>query len=197
VTDIETLLKAMELKDEKRSGWQIKGIENPESVADHSWGTTFLCLVFGPDEDIDLERTLKIATVHDLAEAETGDIASRADEELQEISSEEKFEIEDKAITGFASELEKPEIRKLWQEYESQDTEEAKFVKDMDKIDMLIQALKYEEEERYSPERDNDESDEFERLDEFFANSSSKIKTGKGEKLFQQIKERYEESKKD
>jgi putative hydrolase of HD superfamily len=36
------------------------------------------------------------------------------------------------------------ELRRLWEEYEAQETAEAKFVKDCDRIEMILQALEYE-----------------------------------------------------
>jgi len=47
MNDIDFLLKAIELKDENRTGWELRNIENPESVAGHSWGTAILTMVHG------------------------------------------------------------------------------------------------------------------------------------------------------
>ena len=39
VTDdaIEALARAYALKDETRTGWQLREVEDPESVAAHTW----------------------------------------------------------------------------------------------------------------------------------------------------------------
>lgn len=40
--------------------------------------------------------------------------------------------------------LQSQEIFSLWQEYENGETMEAKFVKDLDKFEMILQAFEYE-----------------------------------------------------
>ena len=61
------------MKHLDRAGWLRVGIENPESVAAHSWGLALLCLRLAPKE-LDLQRVLSIALVHDLPEVIAGDI---------------------------------------------------------------------------------------------------------------------------
>src|SRR6056297_2108276 len=80
---LDALLDAYALKDERRTGWQLRGIDAPESVAAHAWGVAYLVLALGDRfrgelPDIDLDRALRLAVVHDVAEAETGDVATRA-----------------------------------------------------------------------------------------------------------------------
>lgn len=196
MTDIDFLLKALELKDEKRTGWELRNIEDPESVADHSWSTAFLTLIYGIKEDnIDTDHSLKIALVHDLAEAETGDIATRAQDVKKNKSEDEKNELEHHFFQELAETLEDSHIQELWKEYEQKETDEAKFVKDMDKIELCIQALKYEIDQRYDPEEDNENFQEYDNLDEFFATTKPRLTTSIGKQLFQKIRQRYEEAK--
>ena len=56
-------------------------------------------------------------------------------------------------------------------------------------------ALKYEKENRYDPEEENENFQEYDDLDEFFATSEPRITTLKGQELFREIKERYEQAK--
>lgn len=196
MTDIDFLLKTLELKDEKRTGWELRNIEDPESVADHSWSTAFLTLIYGvKEENIDTDRCVKIALIHDLAEAETGDIVTRARDVELGTSEDEKNELEHNFFEKLSGSLKDGKIRELWKEYEQKETDEAKFVKDMDKIDLCLQALKYETMERYDPEEDNDNFQEYDNLDEFFATAQSRLNTGTGKQLFQEIRERYEQVK--
>lgn len=193
---LRALLKALEIKDEKRTGWQLRNIEEPESVGGHSWGTAFLTLIYSKEENVDLDKSLKIAVIHDLGEAEIGDIAHRAVDAEPEISSEEKNRLEREIIEEFSSDLGK-DMLKLWEEYEERESQEARFVKDMDLIDMCLQALKYEKQGRYNPDEENKNFQEYDDLDEFFATSKPRLTTDTGKHLFQQIKEKYEEEKKD
>ena len=68
------------LKAVPRTGWLDRGLDSlrVESVADHSFGVALLawaCALQRHAEGaaIDPERVLKLAIIHDLAEAETGD----------------------------------------------------------------------------------------------------------------------------
>lgn len=192
---IEALLKTLELKEEKRTGWQLRKIEEAESVADHSWGVALLVLIYGETEDINTDKALKMALVHDLGEAEIGDLPTRAVEVDQEISDEEKELKERKAISDLSKDLNRHEIRHLWKEYSRKKSSEAKFVKDMDMIEMCLQALKYEKEERYDPEEENENFKEYENMDEFFATTKPRLNTETGEDLFKKIKSGYEEVK--
>ena len=190
---IEQILKAMEIKDEKRTGWELRNIEDPESVADHTWGTAFNVLIHAP-EGLDQEKALKMALIHDIGEAEVGDIAHRAIDAEEDISSEEKEKMETEAVEKLSKALGE-ELFDLWNEYEQRETKEAKFVKDMDLIDMCLTALKYEKEKRYDPQEENENFQEYDNLDEFFATSESRISTLKGQELFREIREKYRDAK--
>jgi putative hydrolase of HD superfamily len=183
------------LKDEKRTGWELRNIEDPESVADHSWGLALLTLIYSEEVGIDEGKALKMALVHDIAEAETGDFVTRKVDDKQEIEKEEKEKLETEAVEKLSGLLGE-ELGEIWKEYEERETDEAKFVKDMDLIDMCLQALKYEKQERYDPDEDNEDFQEYEHLDEFFATTEPRIATLKGQQLFREIRDRYEEAKK-
>src|SRR2546430_8971848 len=64
------------LKLEPRRGWKEKlRLSHVESVADHSYGVAMLCLFQAWSRGgYDLERLLKLALIHDLDEAITGDL---------------------------------------------------------------------------------------------------------------------------
>lgn len=186
--EIEALARAFALKDERRTGWELRGISDPETVAGHSWGVSLLCLVYGPQGTIDVDRALRLAVVHDLAEAETGDVATRVDPETQAVSTAEKETREREAMADLAAPF---EFLPLWEEYEARETAEARFVKDMDLIDMCLQALVYEREERYEKGESN-EFEQFSDLDEFFATAEPRLTTEVGKELFSEIRGRYE-----
>ncbi len=67
------------------------------------------------------------------------------------------------------------EIKELWNEYEDGETNEAKLLKDIDKLEMILQALEYEEREKHLD------------LSEFFTSVQGKMKTGTGEQWAQEI----------
>ncbi|QLG51258.1 HD domain-containing protein [Natrinema halophilum] len=194
--DLDVRLEWLELKDERRTGWVCRGIENSESVAAHTWGTATLCLFYANRAEgaVDRDRAVSMALVHDLAEARTGDFATRADEASQRVSAEEKAVLERDAITDLLSPFESHECapQSLWAEYEAGETATAQFVKVMDLLDNCLQALKYELEHRYDETETSDADSRFENLDEFFATSAPRLRTATGNALFGTIKARYE-----
>ncbi|WP_330633223.1 HD domain-containing protein [Halocatena halophila] len=195
MTRIDTLLEAYELKDELRSGWVLRGIEEPESVAAHTWGTATLCLLFADDAGVNANEAVPMALVHDFAEARTGDIPTRAAEGVQEIHPDTKEQQEREVMQELANGLESQLFQDLWEEYEARETPLSQFVKDMDLIDNCLQALKYERQGRYDETEDNENFIEYDNLDEFFATAAPRIRTDVGEELFTTIKERYEKQR--
>lgn len=190
--ELRSLLEWFDLKDELRTGWVLRNIEAPESVAAHTWGTASLCLLYAGRADVDRERAITMALIHDLGEARTGDIATRAEDGRETISAAEKEAAERNAVTDLVSPFEDGELVSLWEEYEARETRTARFVKDMDLVDNCLQALKYETQNRYDETESNDHFDEFENLDEFFATAAPRFQTQLGEELFERIKTEYE-----
>lgn len=188
--DIELMLKALELKDEKRTGPQLYNIEDSETVAGHSWSTALLVLIYGDEVGVDVDRCLKMAVVHDLAEAETGDFLTRAKEEDLNYDREKKEELEEKF---WDDNPELSHLREYWEEYEERETDEAIFVKEMDLLDLCFTALKYEKGNRYDPE-DNTERP-YRHLDEFFESAEPRLRTALGKRVFRDLKGLYQKEK--
>lgn len=190
--ELHSLLEWFDLKDERRTGWVLRNVDSPESVAAHTWGTAALCLLFAEREDVDRERAVAMALLHDLGEARTGDVATRAEDGRQTVDAPQKEAAERSAVTDLVDPFETGELLALWEEYEARETPTARFVKDMDLIDSCLQALKYERQSRYDDAEPNDNFSEFENLDEFFATAAPRIRTDLGETLFEQLKAAYE-----
>ena len=193
---LDAVLAAYELKDERRTGWQLRGVEEPESVAAHSWGVAYLLLSLGDRfreelPAVDLDRALRLAVVHDVAEAETGDVATRADSTAEAADHEAKTAAEREAMAELAGPL--PErVRDAWEAYEARESPEAVLVKECDLLDTCLQALLYERGDRYDPARgDPDAFREYDDLDEFFATTEPRLRTDAGRALFEAIRERY------
>lgn len=114
-----------------------------ESSADHSWRLALMVFVFAQELNlkVDVSCAMKIALVHDIAEAITGDIdfLEIYDGKIEKVE-KQKIEIEavEKLRNILAPETGK-EIFNLWNEYEKCETAEAKFVKALDKIETLTQ----------------------------------------------------------
>jgi putative hydrolase of HD superfamily len=190
---IDELLAVYRLKDEVRAGWLLRHVAAPESVADHSWGTAVLCLLHAEEAGIDIDRAVRIALVHDIAEAEVGDIPRRVNENEQPVSTAEKGERERRAMARLDGGPLDPVVT-LWREYEEGASDTARFVRDMNLIDMCLQALFYERDGRRreiplppSPEG----AARWEALDEFFETARPRLATAVGQRLFADIEARY------
>jgi putative hydrolase of HD superfamily len=133
LTDL--LDRVLALKHLDRAGWQRVGIDAPESVAAHTWGVAWLVLALCPD-DLDRDLALRLSVIHDLAETEVGDITPH-----DGISRDEKAAREAAAIERLLAT--RPDLAALWQTYEDQDTPEARFVREADRLDMALQAVRY------------------------------------------------------
>lgn len=130
------------LKKTKRSGWIHKSdISSPESVADHSYSMCMMSMVLSDMIDLDTEHIMKMANLHDLAESFVGDNMP------DKISYEEKVLLEDKAMIKIISKLPsflRGKYLDIWNEYIDNSTVSAKFVHNMDKLEMALQAKEYE-----------------------------------------------------
>jgi putative hydrolases of HD superfamily len=130
------------LKRIKRSGWIDKSnIGLPESVADHSYSTCVMSMILAEIMNLDSGRIMKMVNIHDLAESLVGDHMP------DKISSEEKKLLEDKAMKKIISKLPKTLQEKyldIWNEYNDNNTVTAKFVHNMDRLEMALQAKEYE-----------------------------------------------------
>ena len=128
------------------SVWEVP-VPRVESVADHS-GRLAMFGMLCKEPGLDKDRIMKMSLVHDLAEAITGDITPESTSGISK-GSKDKMEREAMEIilnklkvggSGLASD----EVRELWEEYEAGLTKEAVFVKDCDRLEMILQAYEYE-----------------------------------------------------
>lgn len=156
------------LKRTKRTGWIDRGLrpDEVESVADHSYRVALLAwLAAAADPALNRDRVLVLALIHDLAEALTGDLtpydpahaAERTDAadrhaflNQRHLRSDEraaaKREAEAAAIAEMSAGLPRvarAEIAALWKELEERSTPEARFVKQVDKLETYLQSLEY------------------------------------------------------
>ena len=145
----KVFLEMEKLKKIRRTGWIERGVRSPESVAEHSFLTALMCMILA-GEDIDREKAIKMALVHDIVEAEVGDIIAKESwPDGGSMTRKEKVVLERKGLKKLLSCLGKGltrEITELWEEYEEGKTPEAKFVRDIDVAEMIIQAHIYHKE---------------------------------------------------
>jgi len=127
--------EALRLKRLSRTGWVRKGVPEPESVAAHSWGVSWLVVALLPPE-LDRGKALTYAVLHDLPEVRVGDLTPQ--DQVPDKHAREHLAARELAqgATWLAA----------WEAYERQDDPEAQFVKQLDRLDMALQAVFYAEE---------------------------------------------------
>ena len=162
---------AMKLKTLKRAGWQRCDVEPCESVAEHTFGVALLALLV-PSTDINRDRCVAMALVHDLAEAIVGDLTPH-----DPIGPEEKHLRERAAIEEMTTTLGDRRVIELWEEFESAQTEEAKLVRDLDVIEMAWQAVAYVREGKLQPAA----------ADGFIQSARQRLTTAAGRELFSAV----------
>ncbi len=144
------LLEAATLKWMVRTGWRMRGVPNPESVAEHSYGVAFVALAMADamkadagSASLDLGRLLSIALLHDLTEARLTDLPATA---VRVLGGEAKREAEAATLQPLLEPLPSRELLKgLWFEFEDASSPEGRLVRDADKVEMMVQCLRYEQ----------------------------------------------------
>ncbi len=127
------------LKRKDRSGWIRHDVDQPESVAEHSFRVGIACFVLAPKFGLDPNKCLKMGMFHDLGEHKIPDYTP-----FDDITREEKYRQEEEALISLCSQIENGnEILDLWHEFEEGKTREAKFVRGMDRLEMMFQAEEY------------------------------------------------------
>jgi len=140
-TLLDLLVEAQTLDRVPRMGFLLRGVADPESVAEHSWHVLFLVWALGPAiEGIDLARAIEIALVHDLAELRIGDLPRTAGRYFDPGA---KRAAESAAIAEILAPLE-PRALELHAEYEAGASPEARLVKACDKLQLMVKIAVYE-----------------------------------------------------
>ena len=146
---LETLVELQRLKRLDRTGWTLRGLANgTESVAAHSFGVGVTAMMLADEIkarglDLDVERVLRMALLHDWAETRVGDMPRTA---TNYFGSEARKSAETRAFGDIIKQAGAGEDQyaELYQDYEERRSLEARLVKAADVIDLLIQTYALE-----------------------------------------------------
>ena len=138
---LKVLILAERLKFELRHSFTSNGRQ--ESVAEHTWRMSLMFVLIEPllKQKVDTARLLKMIILHDLVEAEAGDISALEVIRNPEIKLK-KVEMEKKAIENLRlilKEINGQEIYDLFFEFEEKETYEAKVANALDKLEVQLQ----------------------------------------------------------
>lgn len=131
------IIKAGKLKEMKRKGWLRYGIDG-ESVASHIYRVAIISMIVGENLSLNVEKLIKMALLHDICEANIGDITP------YDMEKKEKIEIERKEMKRLVESIGKREYYELWEEFVEGKSKEGKILQEIDKFEMILQAYEYE-----------------------------------------------------
>lgn len=141
---LELYFEVNALKLLYRQGWLRAGIspERCESVAEHSFGVALLgwFLADGYFPEADAAKVMRMALLHDLGEVYVGDLTPQ-----DGVPPEVKHAKERRAVEEMLRKLPRGEAYiALWEEYERGESLEARLVRQVDRLEMGLQACVYE-----------------------------------------------------
>ncbi len=159
---VEAYFELDHLKQLYRQGWLRRGIppERCESVADHVFSMAVLAwwLVDAYFPRLDRDKILRMTLVHELGEIYTGDLVPGDAVPLEEKHRRERegfWQVVGKLPNG-------AEYLAQWEEFEAGVTAEARFVRQVDRLEMALQAAVYRQQG-------------FENMAEFFASAEASV----------------------
>ena len=171
---ISTYFDVCHLKQLYRQGWLLREIPPGfcESVADHTFGVAILAMFLAKAHfpNLDQAKLLQLALIHDVGEAHVGDIVPGAG-----ISLNEKYQLEKESVSLIFGDLpRREEYLSLWEEYEQGKSSESRFIRQIDKLEMALQASLYEHQLGFD-------------LGDFFASAGKAIETDELKKILVEL----------
>ena len=116
----------------------LSDAERKENDAEHAWHMAIMTLLLSEysNEEIDVLKTITMLLIHDLVEIDAGDTYAY-DEEAAKSKPEREQKAADR-IYGLLPDDQRDRLRALWEEFEANETAEARFAHAMDKIQPLM-----------------------------------------------------------
>lgn len=109
-----------------------------ENSAEHSWHLAMAAVVLSEyaGQSVDLGRVIRMALVHDLVEIDAGDtfaydVSANADRAEREQAAADR-------LFGLLPREQSAELRGLWEEFEAQQTPDARFAVALDRLQPLL-----------------------------------------------------------
>ncbi len=110
-----------------------------ENDAEHSWHLALMAMVLAEHSNVpvDLLRVIKMLLIHDIVEIDAGDTFIYDSRKNHDNTLEERVAAQ--RIFGLLPEPQAEELITIWEEFEAQETNEAKFARAMDRLEPLLQ----------------------------------------------------------
>jgi len=134
------IFEAGMLKRVTRSGWWAERVENPESVADHSFRTAVIAFMLGKLEGLDESGARKLCTAavfHDMTEARLGDM-HKITARYVKVTRELERKVESEQTEGMTA-----QVRDSILKTQELSPKEHDILKDADYLECAFQAKEY------------------------------------------------------
>lgn len=134
---LDFVLELDKLKSVKRQSYVADGSRR-ENDAEHSWHLALMAMLFGEyaNERTDILQVMKMVLIHDAVEIDAGDTYA-----YDEAGNATKRQREEKAadrIFSLLPEDQAGEMRELWEEFEANETPEARFANALDRVQPIM-----------------------------------------------------------
>lgn len=109
-----------------------------ENDAEHAWHMAIMVFLLSEyaNEEIDVLKTIRMLLIHDIVEIDAGDTYAYGD--VLKTEQHAKEELAAKRIFGLLPEDQAKELYELWEEFENNETKEARFAKVMDNLQPML-----------------------------------------------------------
>jgi len=174
---IDFFQKLGKLRETPRRGWVLIGAKNPATIVDHTFRLAIMSWLLAEEKKtkFNIEKILKISLVHDICELYAGDITPydygllpkdkkkwpelfdkwpRYPKKKKMKNSFSRHKEERDSLKKVISKLSpkiKKEILDLWLDYEKGTTKEGRFVRQVNRLETLFQAIEYGKEMKKRP----------------------------------------------
>jgi putative hydrolase of HD superfamily len=117
------------------------GLDRYENSAEHSWHVCLAALMLKDfaDEDINIDRVIKMLLIHDLGEIDVGDTIIYASETAEQ-KAEERAGVE-RLLKLLPDNAQAQAYLTLWDEFEAGNTPDARYARAIDRIPPLMHNL--------------------------------------------------------
>ena len=113
--------------------------DRSENDAEHSWHLAMMAVILSEHANtkVDLLKVVKMVLIHDIVEIDAGDTFIY-DTQKNHTNTDEEL-LAAKRIFGLLPAEQTAEFIAIWEEFETGETDEAKFAKSMDRLEPLLQ----------------------------------------------------------
>jgi putative hydrolase of HD superfamily len=137
----EMLLELQALDRVPRMGYVLRGVSEPESVAEHTFHVALMVWAMAEQlPEVDTKRALELALLHDLAEVRTGDLPMTAGRYWPEGAKKVAEGAANRELLAPLGEL----ADHLNREMAERTSVESRLVKACDKVQLLLKVSAYE-----------------------------------------------------